>query len=39
MRELFWKEENARRWIELGERDAATVVGGKNWFTTETQRH
>ena len=22
---LFWKEENARRWIELGERDAAGV--------------
>jgi NTE family protein len=36
---LFWKEENARRWIELGEKDAAAVVGGKNWFTTETQRH
>ena len=23
---LFWKEENARRWIELGERDAARIV-------------
>jgi NTE family protein len=27
---LFWKEENVRRWIELGEKDA---------FTTETRRH
>ena len=27
---LFWKEENARRWIELGEKDV---------FTTGTQRH
>ena len=24
---LFWKEENARRWIELGGRDAAAVSG------------
>jgi NTE family protein len=23
---LFWKEENARRWIELGEQDAAAVL-------------
>jgi len=29
---LFWKEENARRWIELGERDAAAVC------TAEAQR-
>jgi hypothetical protein len=26
---LFWKEENARRWIELGEKDV---------FTAETLR-
>ena len=30
---LFWKEENARRWVELGERD------GEGVLTTEIQRH
>jgi NTE family protein len=33
---LFWKEENARRWIELGERDTGEVV--KGGFTAETRR-
>jgi NTE family protein len=32
---LFWKEENARRWIEWGERDAAAVGEG---FTAEARR-
>lgn len=30
---IFWKEENARRWVELGERDGGLI------FTTEAQRH
>ena len=25
---LFWKEENARRWIEMGKRDAEAVLAG-----------
>ena len=35
---LFWKEENARRWIELGERDAAGVVDGIHHGDTEARR-
>jgi hypothetical protein len=36
---IFWKEENARRWVELGFRDGERVVSTFTPFTTETQRH
>jgi NTE family protein len=30
---IFWKEENVRRWIALGERDAGSVGQGGGWLS------